>query len=330
MIGYELTASQMVWWLPLLSLALSGMALSGLLRYRAMLPVDHPNDRSLHVRPTPRIGGLGIMSGLGVAILLLPHSDASFLVWLAFGLSALSLVDDFRGLSVRIRFGVHVLVAFLALYVLVDLSVWYYWLWVPALIWMTNLYNFMDGSDGLAGGMALFGFGFLGLAAWYLGNTEFATLALIISAAAAGFLFFNFPPARVFMGDSGSIPLGLLAGGLGLAGWSSGLWPIVFPILVFSPFVLDASLTLLRRLLRGEKVWLAHRSHYYQRLVLMGWSHRRLAVLEYALMIAVGVSGLAVLQHPDWQTGVLVSWVAIYCVMAVLIDRRWKEFSRAN
>ncbi len=330
MIGYELPASQMVWWLPLLSLALSGMALSVLLRYRAKLPVDHPNDRSLHVRPTPRIGGLGIMSGLGVAVLLLPLSEASFLVWLAFILSALSLVDDFRGLSVRIRFGVHVLVAVLAVYVLVDMSIWYSWLWVPALIWMINLYNFMDGSDGLAGGMALFGFGFLGLAAWYFGHTEFATLAFIISSSAAGFLLFNFPPARVFMGDSGSIPLGFLAGGLGLAGWSSGLWSIVFPMLVFSPFVVDASLTLLRRLLRGEKIWQAHRSHYYQHMVLMGWSHRRLVVAEYALMTAVGVSGLAILKYPDWQTGVLVLWVAIYCVMAVSIDRRWKEFSRAN
>jgi UDP-GlcNAc:undecaprenyl-phosphate GlcNAc-1-phosphate transferase len=316
--------------LPLLALVISWFVLSMLLRREALLPMDHPNQRSLHVRPTPRVGGLGIMVGVVVCALFLPPDVALVLLAVALGLCALSLLDDLGGLSVRVRFAGHFLAAGVALYVLPDLPGWAWWLALLALVWMTNLYNFMDGSDGLAGGMALFGFASYGAAAWMGGAESFALLAWVIAAAAAGFLRFNFPPARVFMGDAGSIPLGYLAAALGLAGWGAGLWSWAFPVLVFSPFIVDAGLTLTRRGIAGEKVWQAHRSHYYQRLVLMGWSHRRLALVEYGLMAAVGVSGLFILRQPDWQVSVLFSWVVFYSFVAVVIDRRWKDFSRAN
>ncbi len=314
-----------VWFLPPIALISCWLALNLLLRREAVLPMDHPNDRSLHVHPTPRIGGLGIMTGLALCALLLRPEGIFVLTLAALGLSALSLLDDLRGLSVRVRFVGHFLAAGAGLYVLPGLPDWAWWLALPTMVWMTNLYNFMDGSDGLAGGMALFGFTSYGIAAWLGGAESFALLAWIIAAAAAGFLHFNFPPARVFMGDAGSIPLGYLAAALGLAGWSTGLWPIVFPLLVFSPFIVDASLTLFRRLLRGEKVWQAHRSHYYQRLVRMGWSHRRLALAEYGLMAGAGVSGLLLVRHPDWQSALVLFWAIFYFALAVVIDRRWKE-----
>src|SRR5207344_2645488 len=127
-----------------------------------------------------------------------------------------------------------------------------------------------------------------GLAAWLGGNVEIEVLAWSISAAAAGFLIFNFPPAKIFMGDVGSIPLGFLAGAIGVTGWQQGLWPLWFPLVVFAPFIVDATVTLARRVLRGEAVWQAHRSHYYQRIILTGWSHRRTALAEYALMAGGG------------------------------------------
>jgi len=287
--------------------------------------MDHPNERSLHVRPTPRIGGLGVMVGVVICALFLPPDDALILLAVALGLCALSLLDDLGGLSVRVRFAGHFLAAGVTLYVLPDLPGWAWWLALLALVWMTNLYNFMDGSDGLAGGMALFGFASYGAAAWMGGAESFALLAWVIAAAAAGFLRFNFPPARVFMGDAGSIPLGYLAAALGLAGWGAGLWPWAFPVLVFSPFIVDAGLTLARRGIAGEKVWQAHRSHYYQRLVRMGWSHRRLAIAEYGVMAFAGLSGVALVIRPDWQLEIALVWAAIYLVLAVVIDRRWKE-----
>jgi UDP-N-acetylmuramyl pentapeptide phosphotransferase/UDP-N-acetylglucosamine-1-phosphate transferase len=265
------------------------------------------------------------MLGVLICSLILQPDGMSELLLVALVLATLSLLDDFRGLSVRIRFTGHFLAAGVTLYVLSDMPVWAWWLALPALVWMTNLYNFMDGSDGLAGGMAMFSFASYGAAAWLGGAESFAVLSWVIAAASAGFLLFNFPPARVFMGDAGSIPLGYLAAALGFAGWAEGLWPITFPVLVFSPFIVDASATLLRRLSRGEKIWQAHRSHYYQRLVRMGWSHRRLALAEYVVMAVAGVSGLAVASHPDWQPGIVLAWAVFYLFLAVMIDRRWKE-----
>jgi UDP-N-acetylmuramyl pentapeptide phosphotransferase/UDP-N-acetylglucosamine-1-phosphate transferase len=205
------------------------------------------------------------------------------------------------------------------------------WLWcLPVLlfiVWMTNLYNFMDGSDGLAGGMALFGFSFYGIAGLINGNEPFAMLNFSIGAAALGFLYHNFYPAKVFLGDAGSIPLGFLAASFGVWGWQQGYWPFWFPILVFSPFVADATMTLLKRAWSRKNLAQAHRSHYYQRLVQMGWGHRNTAIVEYVLMLLAGGSAL-------WGTGLdvqgqgnmLAWWGAIYLGLTMWVDRRWRQY----
>jgi UDP-N-acetylmuramyl pentapeptide phosphotransferase/UDP-N-acetylglucosamine-1-phosphate transferase len=145
-----------------------------------------------------------------------------------------------------------------------------------------------------------------------------------IASAALAFLFFNFHPARIFMGDAGSVPLGFLLGSIGLYGWQRSLWPLWFPLLVFSPFVVDATVTLSKRLLLGEKVWQAHRSHYYQRLVRMGFGHRNTALMEYCLMFIVGMSALFLLGQPLYAQALgLIFWALIYCLLALLIDRLW-------
>ena len=191
-------------------------------------------------------------------------------------------------------------------------------------VWMTNLYNFMDGSDGLAGGMALFGFGMYGIAALIAHGDALAMLNFTVSAAALGFLYNNFPPAKVFMGDAGSIPLGFLAAAMGLWGWQLGYWAIWFPVLVFSPFIVDASVTLATSTLRGARSTEAHREHYYQRLIRMGWGHRKVALVEYILMLAAGVSALACLQR-DWPWFLLMSWCGIYALLMLMVDLKWKK-----
>jgi UDP-N-acetylmuramyl pentapeptide phosphotransferase/UDP-N-acetylglucosamine-1-phosphate transferase len=110
--------------------------------------------------------------------------------------------------------------------------------------------------------------------------------------------------------------VGFLAGGFGLYGAVTGVWPLWFPLLVFSPFIVDATFTLLRRALRREAVWRAHRSHLYQRLVLGGWSHRRLAACAYALMAAVSLSALAAVRSgPMVQCGIISGWVVAYLLL---------------
>lgn len=287
------------------------------------LAIDKPNERSLHNSFIPRTGGLAIMAGVVVTWLFIGVSCEWLLLPVA--LIAISLADDIRGLKARWRFLAQIIVCavFLALHPQ-NIALWAMPLLLVAMVWMVNLYNFMDGSDGLAGGMALFGFGAYAVAAYLAGSAELAALCTIIAAANLAFLFFNFHPAKIFMGDAGSIPLGFLAAAIGLSGWQQGAWPVWFPILVFSPFIVDASTTLLKRILRRENIWQAHKSHYYQRLVQMGWGHWKTALMEYGVMLLVGASSVFALTCSGWPTvAVIASWGLIYPIIMVLIDRAW-------
>jgi UDP-N-acetylmuramyl pentapeptide phosphotransferase/UDP-N-acetylglucosamine-1-phosphate transferase len=192
-----------------------------------------------------------------------------------------------------------------------------------AIVWMTNLYNFMDGADGLAGGMSLIGFGTFAAALALLPNSAqpFGLLVTSIAGAAAGFLLFNFPPAKVFMGDAGAIPLGFLAATLGIQGNMLGLWPWWFAVLVFSPFIVDATFTLLRRTAQGNKPWIAHRDHYYQRLILAGWSHRKTALAYYAFMAFASASALGAIRNVD-ADAILLPWVITYVLVLLLLEWR--------
>ncbi len=285
---------------------------------------DIPNERSLHQVPVPRVGGLALMAGMLAGWGLMWQSWLLPVTLGVLFLMLVSFVDDLRGLPAAWRFLMHFLVAavFVWTMLLPGSDWWLFILLVLVMVWMTNLYNFMDGSDGLAGGMALFGFGSYGAASWLAGDDAMALVSLSIAAAALAFLRFNFHPARIFMGDAGSIPLGFLSAALGLFGWQRGLWPLWFPLVVFSPFVVDASVTLLRRLLRGKKIWQAHREHYYQRLVQMGWGHRDTAWLEYALMMSLGIIATGLLHAaPEVQQVALCALALFYVALAWLIDR---------
>lgn len=279
---------------PVSSFVVTWMALLLLLRRFSDRGLDHPNERSLHQQPVPRTGGIGVAAGIAVGALSV-SSIEWWPLWMgAAALVAVSFVDDLVGLSVASRLVVHLLAAggLVGGLLVGDLG----WGWaivvVMTVAWMVNLYNFMDGMDGLAGGMALCGFGFLAIAAWLAGDHSLMLVSLSIAAAAGAFLWFNFHPARIFLGDAGSTTLGFLAAGLGLIGWKNGTWSLGVPLLVFSPFIVDASVTLVKRLMRGEKVWQAHRSHFYQRLVLAGWGHRKTALAEYGVMVVCGLFAL--------------------------------------
>jgi UDP-N-acetylmuramyl pentapeptide phosphotransferase/UDP-N-acetylglucosamine-1-phosphate transferase len=291
--------------------------------------LDNPNERSLHSQPVPRLGGVGILCGALAGWALVPSAVTPSLWVGAVLLGVVSLVEDVRGVPAAGRFLAHFVAAgyFVHATCAGSLPWLLLFLVVVGIVWVTNLYNFMDGSDGLAGGMAVFGFGAYGIGAWSAGAEPFGLANACIAGASAGFLLFNFAPAKIFMGDSGSIPLGFLAASFGVFGWQHDLWPAWFPLLVFSPFLVDASVTLIARLLRREKVWRAHRSHYYQRLVLMGWGHRKVALAEYGLMLVAGTSALAGVQsRVVLQAAVIVGWLAAYGVVLRLIDVRWRQF----
>lgn len=293
------------------------------------LATDIPNDRSLHERPTPRVGGWGVVP----AAVLLIGSVAPAL-WLpallAAFLAIVSQIDDRRGLPARLRFGCHVVAVTVLIVVYpLDTSWWIMVMVAFLLVWLVNLYNFMDGADGLAGGMAVFGFGGYAIAAWTSAqpNVPLALASGVVAGAAGGFLLFNVHPAKIFLGDAGSIPLGFLAGALGYCGWRSGTWPFWLPAVVFSPFIGDASVTLLRRFMRGEKFWQAHRDHYYQRMVRSGMGHMRTAVAWYGLMAAGVIVAIYLLaRSPAIQWGGILLWLVVLCFLGVVVDLRWRRY----
>ena len=308
-------------------------------------PIDHPNARSLHSVAVPRTGGLAVMAGLVAPLLLLQllfPLHAHELTWMASALvlvAAISFIDDLGDVPPMVRLLVHVAAAGLLFAggmswsfldfpgVHLALPSWASGLLTIGFIaWMINLYNFMDGMDGFAGGMTVVGFSALALLGWIGGEPDFTLAAACVAAAAAGFLALNLPPARIFLGDAGSSSLGLLAAGFSLWGSRLGLFPLWAAWLVFSPFIVDATWTLLARWARGERIWEPHRCHHYQRLVLAGWSHRQTLLRAYPLMAAAAACAVAAPRLPaQEQWLVIAGWAAIYTLVHVkirLIERR--------
>ncbi|TNF91510.1 MAG: glycosyltransferase family 4 protein [Gammaproteobacteria bacterium] len=302
--------------------------------------LDQPNERSLHHHPTPRLGGIGIVISFlttWLLILLLMNSFPQGMREILLGLvliATVSFYDDRKHVLPQIRLLIQFIVSALVIYggFSITQSMIPYLdnfgtksiLWIMTalfIVWMINLYNFMDGMDGFAGGMSVFGFFFLSLPAVFHNQVLYACLSLAISAASLGFLLHNFPPARIFMGDIGSASIGFLVAVFSLWGVKDGIFPLWFPLLVFSPFIVDATVTLLRRIARKEKVWIAHRSHYYQRLVQLGWGHKRTVLWEYGLMITCASSAVLILDLSQGiQVMVLTLWLVIYFVMAISVS----------
>jgi FlaA1/EpsC-like NDP-sugar epimerase/UDP-N-acetylmuramyl pentapeptide phosphotransferase/UDP-N-acetylglucosamine-1-phosphate transferase len=240
-------------------------------------PLSHPSERSLHVTPIPRGGGLGVAAAIlfGVVWLGAPLAlvAAIFMVW------AVSAWDDWSGVSPRLRLTVHALAALsIVAWWAPQISWIYAFFAVFALIWALNLFNFMDGSDGLAastavlGGLALAALAAIGPASESSGML--ASICMVVAAAAAGFLCYNLPPARIFMGDGGSTILGLTLAAVCLKGSADNVWSIAAAATVFMPFWADATYTLMRRVAARHSAFSPHREHLYQRLALAGLGHR--------------------------------------------------------
>lgn len=309
---------------------------------------DHPNHRSLHAESRPRNGGIAILSGffLGWVIVWFEGDahvdDGKFLLFGLIQTSIVSLLDDKYSIGVRLRLFFHACAALVLIVgggALNDLlvpgigKIELGWFSLPFsalfVVWMMNLYNFMDGMDGFAGGMGVFGFGFLALFGWMAGKTFFFVTALSISTASLGFLTQNFPAphSRIFMGDVGSVSLGFLAASLSLWGVRDGIFDFFVPVLIFSPFIVDATVTMMRRYFLGKDFWQSHHSHYYQRLVRSGWNHKKTVLYEYVLMLGSG--SVAVFLHTASSELAkmfgLFCCVFVYVLLIVLVDRITKN-----
>ncbi len=318
-------------WAALLSFALAFAATRVILAWFGARALDQPNERSLHHRPVPRTGGIAVLIG-AAAGLALGAPELWRPLALALALAMLSFFDDLRGVPVALRLAAHFAAAgAIAWFLLWPMHPVELALIVLAVVWITNLYNFMDGADGLAGGMALVGFGAYAAAAHVADNAALAAASLALAAANFAFLLYNFHPARLFLGDVGSIPLGFLAAALGLQGWRDDAWPLWFPVLVFGPFIGDATLTLVKRATRRVPVWQAHREHYYQRMVRMGLGHRATAWIGYGAMLAC--AGVALFGRTFAGAGQAAAFGAaalLLAALAIWVDWRWARYRRAG
>ncbi len=322
--------------LALVAAMVSAAAVTVLLRLADRLPHATPNLRSLHQRPVPRVGGLAIWAGtlpaFAVAAAWSPMEAVGWLpAWAA--LLLVSLCDDVRGLAIPIRLGTHGACALWFAYWIVPtgaagLTTQVAQVFAAGLLvaWSLNLYNFMDGNDGLAVLMTIVGFAAYGIA----GTTSPTTslVAFAVAFAALPFFFVNRPPARMFMGDVGAVPLGFLAATLGLAGVLQELWGAWFPVLVFLPFIADATLTLLRRAGRRERWWEGHRSHYYQRLHQLGAGHAGTLAVYAALILGTSVTAVVCARAaPEWGWRVLLVWCVVLALPFGAIDYHWARKS---
>ncbi len=261
--------------------------LIGVLTRRAVF--DRPNERSSHAIPVPRGGGIAVVAAVAVGWgwIAADPSMADPARWLAplaagLALAGISFVDDLRNLGAGLRLGVQAAAVVVGLWALDGkgalAAVAPTWIDLPLTalgwLWFLNLYNFMDGIDGITGVETLsIGAGLAGLVALGLAPETVAGPALVLAAGALGFLVWNWHPARIFLGDVGSVPLGYLLGfllvivaGQGVVGLAAAL---VLPLV----YLVDASVTLVRRVARGESPTQAHREHVYQRAVIAGASH---------------------------------------------------------
>lgn len=322
-IVHQLTAFQ----LTLASTAAASLTAVGTALVRryalASTMLDIPNHRSSHATPTARGGGLAITVVLLTS--LVASSLLGVLPWrttaaFASGGSMVALVgwiDDRRGVRASVRASVHFSAAVLGVALLRGLPVmrigsasWPlgavgFVLAVFGTVWFINLYNFMDGIDGIASGNAVV----VTLAGAALlvrsGDLPLALVALLLAGCSAGFLAWNWPPAKIFLGDSGSGLLGYILAILALASERRGSAPLLLWVLLMGVFVADATLTLFRRVMRGERWYDAHRSHAYQRLVQAGWSHRTVSIGVVVLDIALGGAALLALPYPNTHVPLL-------------------------
>jgi len=337
----------MVWLLPILVLSIAAISylLVGRL-IRALVKrdiVDVPNQRSLHTGKVPRGGGLVIIGLLLLSLLLMGMIFERMLVFftialLVMGWSALSWWDDRSDLSARIRLmvqGVLAVATILAfgyistVQINAESSFGLFGMGAAvtflAVLWLVNLYNFMDGMDGLAASQTIIAALTLGFWFGYVGDMEIAACCFILAAASYGFLLWNWHPAKIFLGDVGSIGIGAFFSIIIIYGNTRYQLPVIGFLLLFGVFLIDASITIIRRAVDGEKIWLPHRRHFYQRLEKLGYRQDRIVIGLIVLMLLCSVLATVSVVDRDRMPMAIILELVLLIVGAVFVVSKEKN-----
>ena len=292
-----------------------------------MRVLDHPNERSTHAKPTPRLGGIAIALAATVASvgwLFFESIDVPQVLAILLGcavLASVGVIDDVRSLSARVRLGVQFLVMgglIMLLSASSSTQLWSSAVVLVATVWFINLFNFMDGIDGFASVGAIFILGTMGVLGLFAGDPLVGGMAIIAACAIAGFLVWNLPPARIFLGDGGSYWIGAFIAVLAIVAVERGAVSLAIAVLLPAPFVADATVCLVRRALRRESVWKAHRMHAYQHAN-QRWGGRwrvitALCILNLVVLLPAVVCALA---WPQFEWLVVVGGYGGFAILAM-------------
>ena len=318
-------------WLLLAGAAVVSAGLTAPVRHWLLTKrlLDLPEARRSHASPTPRGGGLALVITLTLAWLAWPGALSGWrpAMLAVLVMALIGWLEDRHSLPARLRFAGQLLVAvglLAAVGGLRGMAVFGVplglpWLWttlgVVGVVWLINLYNFMDGSDGMAAGQGLWA----GLVIAFLfelrGESMLAAFALAMAGAWGGFLFWNRPPAGIFMGDVGSLALGAGVAACAVLGAATGSVSIWVSFMISSLFVVDATATLVARVVRGERWYTPHRQHAYQRLLDLGWSHGQVLGLYLTINVIVVLPVIAAaVRWPKHDTLLAVGLAAVLVV----------------
>jgi Fuc2NAc and GlcNAc transferase len=301
--------------------------------------LDHPNHRSTHQRSTPRGGGIVFLVLWSVFLLTLYFFNMIKIRYLLSFLPAVALIgttgfcDDRHHVRVRWRLLFQLLAVVYTLFLIGGFPSIYvgigviHWGWFGhifialALLWSINLYNFMDGIDGLAAIEALFVFGFGGYFIWHAGGISLAWAAWGIAGIVFGFLCWNKPPAKIFMGDAGSTLLGFLVGLFAIIGEIKYRVPALLWVILYGVFWFDSTLTLIRRLFHGDKVYQAHRLQAFHRLISVGWSTKKVLLGVAILNINLVFLAFWALFFPRYVLSLITLTVILLIFIYLWVER---------
>jgi Fuc2NAc and GlcNAc transferase len=281
--------------------------------------ISEPGQRQSHVVSTPTGGGLGLVFSIVLTSICLQLVVPLPWFWwqgMLPGVLLLAVVgwlDDKYSISSLVRLLVQLAVSLWLLgfswlkFSLGDVGL--FAIAMVAMVWMMNLYNFMDGSNGMAGFQGVFAGVMMAVFLQSGGESAMALLALAVAAACAGFLPLNFPRARVFMGDVASVPLGFIFAAVAVYGIQAGAlsWQVFF--LLMSVFIVDATMTLLARVIRREQWYTAHAQHIYQRLIAQGWSHRQVLLVYQAINVVLVLPAIVLAEKYPQYAIVIVGFI---------------------
>ncbi len=305
---------------------------------------DIPNDRSSHDIPKPKGGGISIvLIMLGTVVVLsffgMIKSDISMSMLVGLSIVAVvGLIDDYKDLPISIRTVSYFVAAVLSIYLIggitsISISGYYFdlnhigfFLSVLFLVWVTNLYNFMDGTDGFAAIQTICIGLFCGLLLYLIAETSYAIIMFCLVASTIGFLYWNWAPAKIFMGDVGSCTIGFLFGLLSLYMEKTGIISIAVWLILLSPFIVDSTLTLFKRIINKEKWYTAHNVHAFQKLHQSGLTHDKLAIGLLVLNLTV-IWPIAWFAHlyKNVEFILLVSLYGILCIIWLVVQTKCKQ-----